>query len=168
MRLATGTFGLLFLLGGCAGPSALVPQESTATQVRDRMGAPTDIRFDRNGDELWEYATGPAGTQTWLVRLGPDGRVKERVQLLTAENFARIVPGKSSKRDVRDILGRPGDQSYFHGEAVWEWRMQDSPRTGRYMVRFTVDNVVKEALVLLDPSEGDGRRRSRTSSRSRD
>lgn len=143
------------LLAGCAGPGGIVPQHSTIMQVRDRMGIPTDIRFDRNSDELWEYARGPMGTETYLFRAGKDGRVKEVTQLLTQDRFARIVPLKTDKAEVRDLLGRPSDQSFFGGEAVWEWRVRVDPQLGRFIVRFNRDDVVREAMLLIDPSEGD-------------
>ncbi|HXF67338.1 MAG TPA: hypothetical protein VNK67_11670 [Burkholderiales bacterium] len=162
MLLAAG------LIAGCSGVRALAPQQSTAAQVRDRLGNPTDIRFAPDGEELWEYARGPMGTETWLVRIGRDGKVKEIAQLLTGERFDRIVPGKSTKPEVRDLLGRPSDQSFFDGEAVWSWRVLVSPQLGWFHVRFTREGVVKEKLLLLDVSAGERERRSRSGRGGRD
>jgi hypothetical protein len=155
---------LAVVVAGCAGVQSLVPQQSTVMEVRDRMGNPTDIRFAPNGDELWEFARGPMGTETWLVRIGQDGKVTETVQLLTEERFSRIVPLKTTKPGVRDLLGRPSDQSFFGGEAVWGWRMRVSPQLGWFYVRFTRDGVVKEKMLLLDISDGDRERRDRRGS----
>ncbi|MDH3438756.1 MAG: hypothetical protein OEN48_17475, partial [Betaproteobacteria bacterium] len=88
---------LASVLAGCAAPGSFVPQQSTITDVRARMGSPTDIRFDRDGDELWEYATGPRGTETYLFRFGKNGRVKAVTQLLTEEQFGKIVPTQTTK-----------------------------------------------------------------------
>lgn len=156
------------LLAGCAGVRSLVPHQSTAAQARDRLGNPTDIRFSPDGDELWEYARGPMGTETWLLRIGRDGKVKETVQLLTVERFERVVPGKSTKPEVRDLLGRPSDQSFFDGEAVWSWRVLVSPQRGWLHVRFTHEGVVKEKLLLLDVSAGERERRTRSGHSARD
>lgn len=152
------TLLVLAMLAGCAGVQSLVPQQSTVMEVRDKMANPTDIRFAPNGDELWEYARGPMGTETWLVRIGRDGKVKETAQLLTEERFGGIVPQKTTKPEVRDLLGRPSDVSFFGGEAVWSWRMGISPQLGHFVVRFTRDGVVKEKMLLLDISP-DGRDR---------
>lgn len=140
---------------GCVGPRALVPQQSTIVEVRARAGAPTDIRFDRNGDELWEYATGPSGYETYLVRIGTDGKVKEVTQLLTEEQLLGIVPGKMSKADVRHLLGRPSEESFYRTGTVWSWRFKSGARPGFLAVSFNPDNTVKERMVLLDPSDGD-------------
>ncbi|MBI2295821.1 MAG: AI-2E family transporter [Betaproteobacteria bacterium] len=154
------------LLAGCAGPRALVPHQSTIMDVRDKVGTPTDIRFDRNGEELWEYARGPAGYETHLVRIGGDGKVKEVTQLLTEERLRSIVPGRMSKADVRHLLGRPSDQSFLRTGTAWSWRFISSPQPGFLVVSFNPDNTVKETLVLLDPSEGDRRDRDRKGGRS--
>src|SRR5258705_13402112 len=95
MRLPTTLLLLVspILLASCAVPGSFLSQSSTLVEVRARAGAPTDIRFDRNGDELWEYARGPSGFETYLVRAGSDGKVKEVTQLLTQERLQTIVPG---------------------------------------------------------------------------
>lgn len=156
---------LLGALAGCAAPGGLVPQQSTIVEVRARLGTPTDIRFDRNGEELWEYARGPAGYETHLVRIGGDGKVKEVTQLLTEERLRSIVPGRMSKADVRHLLGRPSDQSFLRTGTAWSWRFMSSPQPGFLVVSFNPDNTVKETLVLLDPSEGDRRDRDRKGGR---
>ena len=147
---------LLQLLVACGGIQSLVPQQSTLSDVRDRMGRPTDIRFDAAGNELWEYATGPAGEVTWLVRATRDGRVLDVTQLLTPAQFSRIQRGVSTKAQVRDLLGRPSEQEYFGAEAVWSWRMRISPQRGHYAVRFDREGVAIETLTLMDAS-GDQR-----------
>jgi hypothetical protein len=141
---------------GCAAPGTLVPEQSTATFVRDRVGLPTDIRFDANGEELWEYATGPSGTQTYLVRIGRDRRVKEVTPLLTKERFDRIAPGTTTKAELRDLLGRPSDLHYLRSGLVWDWRVHLGPESGHYAVRFDENDVVREKMVITDPITDDG------------
>ncbi len=148
-----------FALFGCASPTTLVPQQSTLNDVHDRVGPPTDVRVDANGDELWEYAKGPAGYETWLVRIGQDSKVKSVTQLITQEHFDRIVVGKTTKTQMRELFGRPSDVRRFGNGLVWEWRAQIPPaERGVYAVRFENDNVVREKMVLPDPKTDGGDR----------
>ena len=162
-RLLT-CFSLTAFLCGCGGVQSIVPQQSTLAEVRDRMGRPTDIRFDRDGHELWEYRTGPMGTETYLVRATLDGRVVGVSQLITQEQFARIQRGTTTKAQVRELLGMPSEIQYLGGSPVWSWRMRIDPQRGHYSVRFDPNGVAVETLVLMDPS-GDGRDRGRGADR---
>lgn len=144
------------LLGGCASsPLSLVPGQSTVVDTRERVGRPTDIRFDRNGDELWEFASGPAGQETYVVRLGSDGAVKEVTQVLTEERLMSIVPGKTTKQDVRNLLGRPSDQSFYATGTSWSWRYSSYSGPGYLVVQFNRDNTVRDRMVMLDPPTDD-------------
>ena len=109
------------LLAGCVSPTSFAPGSSIVDMLA-RAGPPTDIRFDRNGDELWEYATGPQGFETYLVRVGPDRKVKEVTQLLTDDQLMQVVPGTMTKADVGHLLGRPSDESFTGAGTVWSWR----------------------------------------------
>lgn len=145
------------VLGGCAAPGSVAPQRMTGDELRHRVGLPTDIRFSPSGDELWEYATGPNGTTTHLMRLGKDGRVEEVKQLLTPEQFSRIQPGTTTKAEVRDLLGRPSDVRRYRSGLVWEWRAQFGPELGHYAVRFDERGIVRERMMLTDPQTDDGK-----------
>ncbi|MDH3437389.1 MAG: hypothetical protein OEN48_10430 [Betaproteobacteria bacterium] len=155
------TLFLLLLAGvlaGCATPGSFVPQQSTITDVRARMGSPTDIRFDRNSDELWEYATGPSGTETYLFRFGKDGRVKAVTQLLTEEQFGKILPQQTTKAGARDLLGRPSDQAFLYNGTSWTWRVRVGPQDGHFVVHFDPNDVVLDKIILIDMSRGNGDR----------
>ena len=142
-------------LAGCVGPRAMVPGQSTIVEMRSRVGTPTDIRFDRNGDELWEYATGPMGYETYLVRIGTDGKVKEVTQILTEDQMLKLVPGTMTKADARNLLGRPSDQTFTASGTVWSWRfMKFGVQPGFLTVRFNPDSTVMDRIVILDPSGG--------------
>lgn len=145
------------LLGGCANPRSLVVGQSTETDVCARMGPPTDIRVDRDGDRIWEYATGPEGFFTYMVRIGADGRVKEVNQILTEEQLAKVVPGKMTKADVRQLLGRPSDESTYSAGLTWSWRFaRVGVQPGYMVVSFNPDGTVRDKIVIIDPS-GDSR-----------
>lgn len=145
------------LLAACAGARGLVPTQSTLAEVRASLGSPTDIRFDQNGEELWEYARGPMGTETYLIRAGKDGRVNAVTQLLTEEQFGKIVPGQMTKAEVRHLLGRPSDQAFLHNGTSWTWRVDLKPQTGHFVVRFGPSDVVLDKIILIDMTDGNDR-----------
>lgn len=156
MRIATLIVVMLFAaaLTGCASPRSVAPG-ATVVDVLARVGPPTDIRIDQNGDELWEYATGPVGTETYLVRSGVDRRVKEVTQLLTEDQMNKIVPGKMTKADVRHLLGKPSEQTFTAAGTVWSWRFRrDGVQLGYLTVRFNPDNTVFERIAIIDPTDG--------------
>ena len=142
------------VIAGCASPRAFAPG-SSIVDVRAKVGTPTDIRFDRNGDELWEYAGGPEGFETYLVRVGADGRVKEVTQLLTDDQLMKVVPGTMTKADARNLLGRPSDQTFTSAGTVWSWRFKRvGVQPGWLTVRFNPDNTVMERIAIIDPTGG--------------
>jgi len=149
---------IAFLLAGCGGIQSLVPDQSTLADVRVQVGQPTDIRFDADGNELWEYAGGAMGEQAYLVRARKDGRVIDVVELLTQARFDKVAPRVSTKAQVRELLGKPFEQNYFRGEAVWSWRTRLGAQSGYYVVKFNTGGVVIEAGMMVDPSsDGDSR-----------
>lgn len=149
---------LAIAIAGCAGPGNLVPHQSTLTDVRAVMGNPTDIRRAPNGDQLWEYARGPMGTETYLIRADRDGRVISVTQLLTPEQFAKIVPNRTTRAEVRELLGRPSEERQLYSGLHWSWRVYVGPQYGYFVVRFRPDDVVLEKYLLLDPSQDRDRR----------
>jgi len=159
MRL-TATLILLIcigLLGGCANPRSLVVGQSTEADVRAGVGKPTDTRVDKNGDKLWEYASGPLGFHTYLVRIGTDGKVKEVTQLLVEERFAKIIPGTMTKAEVTDLLGRPSDETVYGTGLTWSWRyLLGGVSPGYMVVTFNPDDTVNTKITVLDWT-GDSR-----------
>ena len=145
------------LFGGCASPRSLVPGQSTAAEVRARMGTPTETRMGRDGDQLLEYATGPEGYETHVVRIGADGKVKEVSQILTEEQLEKIVPGKSTKAEVRQLLGRPADESVYFVGLTWSWRYKKGGlQPGYLVVTFNPDDTVRDRIAIID-MPGDAR-----------
>jgi hypothetical protein len=145
----------LCLLSACGHPGSIAPQKSTNLDVRAALGNPTDVRFDRNGDELWEYAGGPAGFETHLVRIGRDGKVTDVTQILTQERLMSIVPGTTTKQDVRHLLGRPSDTSFPGTGEAWSWRFNLGASPGHLVVTFNPDNTVRERMTIMDLGSGD-------------
>lgn len=146
------------LLSGCVGARGIAPSQSMLADVRAKVGNPTDVRFDGNGDELWEYAGGPRGTETYLIRAGNDGRVKSLTQLLTEEQFYRVEAGKMTKADVRHVLGRPSDEVFLYNGTSWSWRGQISGQKVQFVVHFDSGGVVLDKIVIVDDGK-DGEER---------
>jgi hypothetical protein len=129
-----------------------VPGQSTEADVRARMGNPTDSRIDRNGDRLFEYATGPEGLYTHLIRIGTDGKVKEVTQLLTEEQLSKVVPGKTTTAEVRTLLGRPTEEATYMAGLTWSWRFLRGVQPGYLVVRFDPNGTVRDTIAIVDPS----------------
>jgi outer membrane protein assembly factor BamE (lipoprotein component of BamABCDE complex) len=156
MRIATLLPVLLAaLLAGC-GSAMLVPGQSTQSDVRAALGAPTDTRKDRNGDDVWDYAGGQEGPESWRVRIGADGKVKEVTQLVTEDRLLSIVPGSSTRDEVRDVLGRPGEQRVMGVGETWMWRYETAGGLrGHLVVSFNSDGTVRERGTVMDALKYD-------------
>jgi SmpA/OmlA family protein len=157
MRLSTTLLWLSCsgLLGGCATGHSLVPGQSTEADVRARMGAPTDTRVEADGDRVWEYARGREGFHTYMVRIGPDGRVKEVTQVLTEERLARIVPGKTTRSEVRRLLGPPSFEDRYGVGQTWSWRYKRGDvHPGHLVVTFNRDDTVSTTIAIVDSPRG--------------
>lgn len=155
MPARLSTLLLAGVMATCAGSFDIAAAQSTLAEARASLGRPTDVRFDANGEELWEYARGPSGTETYLIRAGKDGRVKSITQLLTEERFAKIVPGRTTKRDARHLLGRPTDQDFLHNGTSWSWHVHLNPQIGHFVVHFDPNDVVLNKFVLIDAGSGE-------------
>ncbi|TDQ89763.1 hypothetical protein [Paraburkholderia silvatlantica] len=101
----------------------LTPGVSTLQQVREQMGKPETERVFDDGSRRLEYPRGPQGLKTWMVDIGPNGRLVAITQALTAENFAKVHAGMSED-EVRRLLGKPGQVAGYRlkKETVWSWK----------------------------------------------
>jgi len=116
------------LLAACAGfgGPALAPGTPEA-EVLARLGRPTHVYQDGDA-RLLEYMHGPMGQTTEMARIGPDGSLQSLAQVLTIENFARIVPGVTRKEEVLRIIGAPGEiRAYRHPPLqAWNYTYKES------------------------------------------
>jgi hypothetical protein len=153
MRLNFRLINVLLTLGvlaGCAMPETIVPNATSAVELLQRLGKPTDIRVNPQGGEYWEYAYGPEGTETWLFGIDRGKMVRSSTQLLTEERLHRVVPGVTTETQVRELLGAPRKTTQFREEIAWEWRVDLSPNLGEFVVRFNPAGVVTGYNVLVD------------------
>jgi outer membrane protein assembly factor BamE (lipoprotein component of BamABCDE complex) len=119
------------------------------------MGAPTATRAEANGDRVWEYARGAAGFHTYMVRMGPEGKFKEITQVLTEDNLARIVPGKTTQSEVRRLLGTPSSEDQYGVGLTWSWRYKKGDvHPGYLVVNFNPDDTVRDKIAILDHPRG--------------
>ena len=150
MRTLTALVLAAVVITGCAGPRSLVPGQSTETDVRAQMGAPKETRAD-GGDRIWEYPTGPEGFTTYSVRLGADGKVKSVMQLVSEEQLEKIVVGKSTRDDVRRLLGRPAEETVYHAGPTWYWRfLRNGTSTGYLIVTFDSAGIATSKIATQD------------------
>lgn len=147
-------------LGGCdyVAQKELVPGVSTRADVERLMGKPRMVWDEPDGRTLLEYVRAPAGHDTWMVEIGPDGKYVRMRNLLTEDNFARVRPGMS-RDEVRRLLGAPTEQVRFERrqEDVWSWRfMADQNRSTFFNVHFGYDGRVRSTSRSPDPQTING------------
>jgi hypothetical protein len=141
---------LIAAVSACASYSGrnLVPGKSTAAEVEATMGKPAELVSLVGGDVLWQYPRGPAGRQTYAVRLGPDNVVREVSQVLTMQNLAQLVPGESTPEDAKRVLGPPFrivPMTRLRRD-VWEYYMYDDTRPIIVYLQFDPDRRLREVL----------------------
>lgn len=141
MRIKFWTILLLALINAaCASIASLRPGESTLEDVQRIMGEPAMRWQEADGSSRLAYPQGPAGVQTFMIRLDPAGRVLGVEDVLDTEHFAAIKPGMDKEQVLR-LLGPPQPHwtVYFKArdELAWEWRYCDSWNTAtRFAVLF--------------------------------
>jgi hypothetical protein len=114
------------LVAGCAGydGSELKPGLTLRAEVMASMGTPALAWKNPDGSEQLAYPRGPAGTQTFMVRLGPDGKLQGIDKALEEAQFSRIRNGMH-RDEVLRILGPSGERwTQFYSrrnEVAWSW-----------------------------------------------
>jgi hypothetical protein len=118
----------MLLAGGCASftRTAPSPGDPQATVVA-KFGQPTAV-YPVPGGQLLEYASGPFGQQTWMARIGPDGRLASFEQVLTSATFGSLRIGSATRDDVLHTLGRPAERSWLALPQleVWSYRYKEN------------------------------------------
>lgn len=150
---------LVALLAGCStfNPSRIVPGTSTAGDVTANMGEPAEKLAEASGDSVWFYPWGRLGRQTWAIRVGADGTVRSVEQRLTEANIKRIEPGKTTIKEVRELMGPPWYSTYYPQRQLHTWTYPMFP--GPIMdwmvlwVDFDDAGVVRSAIYTRDPEQ---------------
>ena len=115
---------LLFLAGCVSDGRSLAPRVHDAAAVRAEMGAPAEVLKAPHGGEVWFYPRGRTGRETWRAEIGPDGKlVREVEQVLDEKNFDRILDGKTTREELRLMLGPPVQEwiGVNGWEIIWDY-----------------------------------------------
>lgn len=119
---------VVFLVAACASYDGRGLQTgASAEAVHAVMGEPTATHAGTSG-ESWEYARGPQGNHTFMVRFDRDRRLLRVDQVLAFPFFDQVVAGMTAD-EVRRVLGTPLRSTAFprRKELVWDYRWTDSP-----------------------------------------
>ncbi len=129
--LAMSLISTMLAMMGCdrVATGELQVGQSTVADLKAKMGEPFAVVKD--GDrEIWEYPLGPEGVKTYRMTVNAQGVLEKIDQILTDENFKRIVAGMTMD-DVRKIIGKPGKDkrygmSYNEITHVWKFNKDNS------------------------------------------
>ena len=160
--LLAALIALSALTGGCASysGSTLVAGKSTAAEVESTMGTPKEKLAGDGGESVWFYPRGPAGRQTFAVRIGADGIMRAIEQRLTTNNVARLTVGKTSAQEARALLGPPNFNRYMprtqrHNWEYWMSEGEDGAQSPKDNYRlltleFSEDSVLRKVNLMND------------------
>ena len=145
------------LLAGCAamGGRVLIPGQSTVSDVEAKWGPAAEKHTHPDGETVYYYPQLPWGHVTYAARIGPDERLIAIEQRLTEENIAKVVRGRSSASEVRDLLGPPYEPMRFARmeRDIWTYPMLTAgyPTPKWFLVQLSLDGVVRETYLIDDP-----------------
>ena len=140
-----GLLSMMLGLAGCDQQRITELEEGVATEadVRARFGEPENI-WDAGdmaslqlpgaaaepGARTLEYNRQPAGNVNYMITIGPDGKMTALRQVLTPQNFAKVLPGMSMEQ-VRKMLGKPMKVTTYalKRETHYDWRYLNAPST---------------------------------------
>ena len=98
-----------------------------------------------------------------MITVGSDGRMSVLRQVLTAQNFARVLPGMMME-EVRRMLGKPMRVTPYElkRQTHYDWRYRDRPNqsdTRVFTVVFDADLRVLSTQSSDDPDMDKSNRR---------
>lgn len=123
-----GAAAWLFVAAGCTAFNApAFPPAASEAEVVARLGTPT-ARYPVGSAHLLEYRRGPWGQQTYMARIGADGRLQSYEQVLTMQKFGSIQIDHASKEDVLRIIGAPSETAYLTlvRREVWSYPYREN------------------------------------------
>lgn len=143
--LGMGLLSLILGLAGCDSQHIKELEEGVATEadVRARFGEPEKIWEARDmvslpvpgavlepGARTLEYNRQPAGNVNYMITIGADGKMSALRQVLTPQNFDKVLPGMSMEQ-VRKLLGKPMKITPYalKRETHYDWRYLNPPNT---------------------------------------
>ena len=127
---------------------------STEAEVRERFGVPDYIWDEGGGARTLEYNRQPAGQRNYMITIGPDGKMSALRQVLTPQNFDKVLPGMSMEQ-VRKLLGKPMKITPYalKRETHYDWRYLNPPNTAMiFTVVMDADYRVSRTMSLDEES----------------
>lgn len=133
-------------LGACAGyaPSKHFVGMSRSETI-SILGDPAPIPADIASSQRLDFPRGPYGKHTYSVYFDEQGRATGYRQLLTEDNFAKIVPG-IGENDVIQLIGVSKSTFRLARERgyVWNYRYEN-PLCRWFQIEFTLEGTVRSA-----------------------
>jgi hypothetical protein len=153
MRIAMW-LGVAAFVGGCASYDGrtLVAGQATEADIVALMGKPA-LTLDRpDGGKALYFPRQPWGGQSYKLVTGPDGRLKDRQQVLTKENIKRIQSGSTTKGQAEELLGPPLTVTRAARKPLdfWEYPWVDVTDRRILWVGFSDDGVAREVIEMHD------------------
>jgi len=148
---------LLVAVASCAGFSGgnLKPGVADEADVERAMGPSADRRQHADGEVVRYYSRLPEGREMYAARFGRDGKLIAIEQWLTREYANQLVVGKSTREDVRDLLGPPYRVNSYPAipSEVWLYPMRQGAVRMTLNVDFGARGVVRELgfFDVVDP-----------------
>ena len=151
--------GLVTFLGslmGCDPQRIAELEEGVATEadVRARFGEPEKVWDAADmastplpgaaavpGARTFEYNRQPEGKVNYMITIGADGKMSALRQVLTPQNFAKVLPGMPMET-VRKMLGKPMKVTPYilKQQTAYDWRYLNPPNTAMiFTVVFDAD-----------------------------
>jgi hypothetical protein len=86
--------------------------EATQEEVITRMGPPSQVWPEPDGGKTLEMSRQPEGTQTYHVKISPDGKYMGMRNVLVDSMFEQVKPGMTPEQ-VRRLIGPPALKQEF-------------------------------------------------------
>lgn len=157
-RLAIAAMALL--MTGCMtyAPSNAFIGLSRSETI-SRLGQPNPMPPDLESARRLDFPRGPFGKHTYSVYFDERGKVSGFRQLLSEENFAKVVPGMDAG-EVVSLIGISKDKFMLARNRgyVWNYRYE-TPLCFWFQIEFTLEDKVRSTGYSKPPECRLGRLR---------
>ncbi len=160
-RMAMAAIATMALL--MAGCMTYAPSKSfiglTRAEAISRLGNPNPMPSDLDTAQRLDFPRGPFGKHTYSVYFDERGKVANFRQLLSEENFAKIVRGMDAS-DVVTLIGVSKDRFMLARDRgyVWNYRYE-TPLCFWFQIEFTLEDKVRSTGYSKPPECRLGRLR---------
>ena len=138
-------------MAGCATGPNLVPGQSTISDVEAKHPAEKRVVA---GETVYYFPELPWGYRSYAARVSSDGKLLAMEQRLTPENIGKVVRGKTTGDEVRDLLGPPWEPIHYARmeRDVWTYPMRigADPTPKWFVVHVAPDGIVSDTFLFDD------------------